>query len=76
VCKVIKKLFFVKIFFNKKEAAMKNFLLSLLFISLTIISYAQNTTVVKLQDGWKFTTGDNSQYASPDFDDAQWRDIK
>ena len=55
---------------------MKNFLLSLLFISLTIISYAQNTTVVKLQDGWKFTTGDNSQYASPDFDDAQWRDIK
>ncbi len=55
---------------------MKNFLLSLLFISLSIITFAQNTTVVKLQDGWKFTTGDNSQYASPDFDDAQWRDIK
>ncbi len=32
--------------------------------------------LVDLNDKWRFTTGDDPSWASPDFDDSSWRNIK
>ena len=50
--------------------------LSILFIvSLYGKIFAQQESNINLKDGWKFTTGDNLQYADPAFDDSQWKAI-
>ena len=47
------------------------------FISLSLVSFIQNnTTGLLLPDNWKFTTGDNLDYAKPGFNDDPWKTIK
>jgi alpha-galactosidase len=58
---------------------MKKILFSLLFF-VFFTSIKSQTGVdgnsIKLDDGWKFITGDNIDYARPDFNDSQWKSIK
>jgi hypothetical protein len=35
-----------------------------------------NQYSVNLDNGWKFKTGDNAEYALPDFNDSEWKSIK
>jgi two-component system NtrC family sensor kinase len=62
---------------------MKNLTLFLLFLSLNALS--QNNDIfhidslgskgVLLNKGWKYQTGDNLDWAKPDFDDSAWTPI-
>ncbi len=50
----------------------KHFALAFLF-ALPLAVFGQ---AVDFTNGWKFATGDNPKYASPDFDDSDWKSIK
>jgi hypothetical protein len=58
-----------KVFFN---------IIFILLLFTTLKSQIINNTqgTIKLDDGWKFITGDNIKYARPDFDDTKWKNIK
>ena len=49
------------------------FILSLIFL-FACESKEENVSI-KLNKGWKFQTGDNLDYAKPDFDDSGWKNI-
>lgn len=51
---------------------MKKLLICLLVMNLSIVTPAQNL----LPSVWKFQTGDDPEWASPSFDDSEWKDIK
>jgi alpha-galactosidase len=60
---------------------MKKFFFTLLFFVFLIISLQCQTNIIdknaiKLDNGWKFITGDNIDYARQDFDDSQWKEIR
>jgi len=40
--------------------------------NLTQATTKNNETIIPLLDGWKFTPGDDPQFAAPNFDDSQW----
>ncbi|MGA2263699.1 MAG: putative Ig domain-containing protein [Acidobacteriota bacterium] len=46
------------------------------FFSATCQRAVQKQEVMPLRDGWKFMTGDNLQYARPEFDDSKWVPIR
>ena len=47
------------------------------FISLLVVGFTPNhNTRIVLPNKWKFTTGDNANYAKPDFNDEAWKTIK
>jgi two-component system NtrC family sensor kinase len=62
---------------------MKNLTLFLLFLSLNALSQNNDifhidslgTKGVLLNKGWKYQTGDNLDWAKPDFDDSAWTPI-
>lgn len=39
-------------------------------------SFAQSKDVIYLKDGWKFKVGDNLEYASPNYKDSNWENIR
>ena len=50
----------------------KLFILTILAATLSTRAAAQG---VSLENGWKFTTGDSSQWASPAYNDQNWKSI-
>lgn len=58
---------------------------TLIFLFISVTAYAQQTHIfridslptegVLLNKNWKFQTGDNPDFAKPDFDDSAWADI-
>lgn len=38
--------------------------------------WSQNNSVIELQKGWKFHTGDSLKYAQPEFNDSTWKSIQ
>lgn len=46
----------------------------ILFLALAAV-FAKGQSV-PLNDGWKYTLGDSSEYAKPDFDDSAWSSVK
>lgn len=49
--------------------------LSLFFVLAMLCSLLAHAQI-KLPDTWKFNTGDNPQWSSPDFNDAGWQTIR
>ncbi|MBZ5497410.1 MAG: putative Ig domain-containing protein [Acidobacteriia bacterium] len=59
----------------------KSSVLSVLSISMALFFPAcqrvpQKQEVTVLRDGWRFMTGDNPQYARPEYDDSRWVSIR
>lgn len=59
---------------------MRQLILFLAFVLAALIAglksaEAQSNTVVKLNGMWKFKIGDQSEWASPKYSDAQWSEI-
>jgi len=58
---------------------MKKTLLGLLLIFFLSVLKSQTDTAndssIKLENGWKFVTGDNLNYSRPEFDDSKWKSI-
>ena len=46
-----------------------------LFLTGELIT-AQNEDVIYLKDGWKFKVGDNLEYATPNYIDSGWENIR
>ena len=48
------------------------------FISVALVSFKPNNPNdgITLPNVWKFTTGDNADYAKPDFNDEAWKTIR
>jgi cephalosporin-C deacetylase-like acetyl esterase len=51
---------------------MKKILLLIVCITL----YFEVSAQIQLPEKWKFKTGDNAEWSSPAFNDANWKDIK
>src|SRR6478736_349418 len=49
------------------------FIAFLLFISL--MTFAQKTTVVELNSGWKFAKGQNEKAFESNFNDSKWQTV-
>jgi alpha-galactosidase len=53
-----------------------NFLKSTFILLFTAVALTLNAQEIKLDDGWKFKTGDNLSWANPGFDDSNWSNIE
>ncbi len=54
-----------------------NSIIAAVFISLSLVSFSPgNNNSLELPDKWRFTTGDNANYAKPDFNDEAWKTIR
>ncbi|MCF8366526.1 MAG: hypothetical protein K9H16_12135 [Bacteroidales bacterium] len=58
-----------------------NSIVRLAFLTLLVLSFFNLKSqdlkrIVDLQGIWKFTIGDNENWARPDFNDAQWEEIR
>jgi len=63
----------------KKKTGIKMFIAGIIaagFISVSLISFTPNNNGLILLDRWKFTTGDNPDFAKRGFNDAAWQNIK
>jgi len=52
---------------------MKTILIILLFLVSSIVGFSQQTIELK---NWKFSTGDNLEWAKPGYNDSAWKPIK
>lgn len=56
---------------------MKRMSIILLWLLLTMVFACSKpeSNIIRLNSGWKFITGDNLEYARPDFPDSSWQTI-
>ncbi len=54
----------------------KSFICGLFCLVIIFNLGAQDEPTIYLKDGWKFTRGDNLEYAKPGYDDSRWQQIK
>jgi DUF1680 family protein len=76
---VVMKRYKIKIMIKNKNAlayVINGSILLLLSILLVCCGRKSNESDLVFPDKWKFQTGDNYDYAKPEFDDASWKTIK
>ncbi|MGQ1909590.1 beta galactosidase jelly roll domain-containing protein [Marinifilum sp. RC60d5] len=62
--------------YDIKKSVKSVILLLLVFVGIAMNTSAQEfKKVVDLNQRWKFSVGDNSEWASPNFDDSNWERI-
>src|SRR3972149_2526031 len=55
--------------------AIKSILTILIFIAIANSCTNPEQIEIDISQGWKFKTGDNTDWANPDFDDSGWKNI-